>query len=60
MVWGAIGYNFLSPLVHIAGNLNSDRYIREIVEPEVFHLLRRIPGAVIQQDNVRLHVLQTA
>lgn len=60
MVWGAIGYNCRSHLVHIAGNLNSDRYIREIVEPEVLPLLRRIPGAVFQQDNARAHVSQTA
>ena len=39
MVWGAIGYNVRSRLVHIAGNFNSDRYIREVMKPEVLPLL---------------------
>lgn len=37
-------------------NLNRDRYIKEILGPEVFPLLRRISGAVFQQDNVCTHV----
>lgn len=59
MVWGAIGYDCRSHLVHIEGNLNSDRYIREIVEPEVLPLLQSIPGAIFQQDNARVHVSHT-
>ncbi|GFV96740.1 transposable element Tcb1 transposase [Trichonephila clavipes] len=30
MVWGGIGYHFRTPLVRIAGTLNSQRYISEI------------------------------
>ena len=59
MVRGAIGYDCRSHLVHIEGNLNSDRYIREIVEPEVLPLLQSIPGAIFQQDNTRVHVSHT-
>ena len=57
---GGIGYNVRSRLVHIEGNLNSDSYIWEVVEPKVLPLLRRILGAVFQQDNARAHVSQTA
>ena len=34
--------------------------MREVVEPEVFPLLRRIPGIVFLQDNACAHVPQTA
>ncbi|GFT08124.1 hypothetical protein TNCV_3301461 [Trichonephila clavipes] len=35
MVWGGIGYYSRTPLVRIAGNLNSQRYISEVLEPDV-------------------------
>ena len=57
---GGIGYNVRSRLVHIEGNLNSDSYIWEVVEPKVLPHLRHIPGAVFQQDNTPAHVSQTA
>ena len=60
MVWGAIGYNVRSRLVHITGNLKSGRYIREVVEGEVLPLLRHIPGALFQQNNARAHVSENA
>ena len=58
MVWGAIGYNVRSCLVHSTSNLNSNRYIWEVVELEVLPLLRYIPGDVFQQDNAYAHVSQ--
>ena len=56
MVWGAIEYNMRSSLLCIKGNLNSNRYIREILQPEVLPLLQATPHAIFQQDNVRPHV----
>ena len=56
MVWGAIGYNMRSRLPRIEGNLNSNRYIREILQPQVLPLLQATPHAIFQQDNARPHV----
>ncbi|KAJ4447701.1 hypothetical protein ANN_09709 [Periplaneta americana] len=39
-----------------SGNLNSNRYIREVLEPEVLPLLQAIPHAIFQQDGARPHV----
>ena len=50
MVWGAIRCNMRSRLLRIEDNLNSNRYIREVLQPEVLPLLlatphaRKIPG----------------
>ncbi|KAJ4430471.1 hypothetical protein ANN_22687 [Periplaneta americana] len=38
------------------GNLNSNRYIREVLEPEVLPLLQATPHAFFQQDNDQQHV----
>ena len=51
MVWGAIGYNMWSRLLRIEGNLNSNRYFREVLS-----LLQETPHATFQQDNARPHV----
>ena len=51
MVWGAIGYNIWSHLLCIEGNLNSNRYIREVLQPEALPLLQATPHAIFQQDN---------
>ena len=56
MVSGAIGYNMRSHLLYIEGNLNSNRYIREVSQPEVLPLLQATPHAILQQDNARPHV----
>ncbi|GFS77220.1 transposable element Tcb1 transposase [Trichonephila clavipes] len=39
MVWCGIGYHSRTPLVHITGTLNSQRYISEMVEPVVLPYL---------------------
>lgn len=54
MVWGAISYTGRSRLVLIQGNLNAQRYIDEILRPEVLPLVA-VPGAIFQQDNARPH-----
>ncbi|GFX43424.1 transposable element Tc1 transposase [Trichonephila clavipes] len=59
MVWSAILYHGRSNLLRIEGNLNSNKYVHEVVHPEVVPFLEGIPGAVFQQDNERPHVAKT-
>ncbi|GFX63047.1 transposable element Tcb1 transposase [Trichonephila clavipes] len=56
MVWGGIGYHSRTPLVCIAGTLNSHRYISEVLEPVVLPYLQGLSTAIFQQDNPRPHV----
>ncbi|GFW96003.1 transposable element Tcb1 transposase [Trichonephila clavipes] len=56
MVWDGIGYNSRTPLERIAGTLNSQRYISEVLEPVVLPYLQGLATAIFQQDNARLHV----
>ncbi|GFV72853.1 transposable element Tcb1 transposase [Trichonephila clavipes] len=42
--------------VHIAGTLNSQRYIFEVLEPVVLPYLQGLATAIFQQDNARPHV----
>ncbi|GFU29784.1 transposable element Tcb1 transposase [Trichonephila clavipes] len=51
MVWGGIGYHSRTPLVRIAGTLNSQRYISEVLEPVVLPYLQGLGTAIFQQDN---------
>ncbi|GFV10906.1 transposable element Tcb1 transposase [Trichonephila clavipes] len=53
MVWGGIGYHSHTPLVRIADNLNSQRYISEVMEPAVLLYLQGLATAIFQQDNAR-------
>ncbi|GFU34171.1 transposable element Tcb1 transposase [Trichonephila clavipes] len=52
MVWGSIGYHSRTPLVRIAGILNSQRYISEMLEPIVLPYLQGLVTAIFQQENV--------
>ncbi|GFV57148.1 transposable element Tcb1 transposase [Trichonephila clavipes] len=56
MVWGSIGYHSRTPLVHISGTLNSQRYMSEVLEPVVIPYLLGWATAIFQQDNARPHV----
>ncbi|KFM71332.1 Transposable element Tc3 transposase, partial [Stegodyphus mimosarum] len=56
MVWGGIGYHSRTPLVCIAGTLNSQRYISEVLDPIVLHYPQGLPTAIFQQENARPHV----
>ncbi|GFY01134.1 transposable element Tcb2 transposase [Trichonephila clavipes] len=60
MVWGAISCQRQSNLVRIEGNLNSNRYVREVLQPEVDPFLQVLHAAVFQQDNARPYVAKTA
>ncbi|GFV77916.1 transposable element Tcb1 transposase [Trichonephila clavipes] len=59
MVWGVISYHGLSNLLRIEGNLNSNKYIREVLQSEVVPFLQGIPGAIFPQDNARPRVAKT-
>ena len=59
MVWGAIAYNMRSCLLCIEGNLNSNHYIREVLQPEMLPLLQTTPHAIFEQDNALPHVARS-
>ncbi|GFT90109.1 transposable element Tc1 transposase [Trichonephila clavipes] len=59
MVCGTIVYHGRSQLLRILGNLNSTRYINEVLQPQAIHFLQGLPVAVFQQDNARPHVAKT-
>ncbi|GFY05764.1 transposable element Tcb1 transposase [Trichonephila clavipes] len=54
-VWGSIRYHSRT-LVRIAGTLNSQRYISEVLEPVVLPYLQGMATAIFQQDNALPHV----
>ncbi|GFU70143.1 transposable element Tcb1 transposase [Trichonephila clavipes] len=56
IVWGGIGYHSRTPLIRIAGTLNSQRYISEVLEPVVIPYLQGLATAIFQQDNALPHV----
>ena len=56
MVWGAIGYYMRCRLLRIEDNLNSNRYIKEVLQPEVVPFLQATPHGIFQQDNAWPHV----
>ncbi|GFT19319.1 transposable element Tcb1 transposase [Trichonephila clavipes] len=51
MVWGGIGLYSRTPLVRIAGTLNSQRFISKLLEPVVLSYLPGLVTAIFQQDN---------
>ena len=56
MVWAAVTMHRRTPLQFIAGNLNSQQYVDEVMRPMVLPFLRQIgQGAVFQDDNARPH-----
>ncbi|GFU88684.1 transposable element Tc1 transposase [Trichonephila clavipes] len=59
IVLGAISYHRRSNLLRIEGNFNSNRRVREVLQPEVVPFFQGIPGAMFQQDNARPHVAKT-
>ncbi|PRD34187.1 UNVERIFIED_CONTAM: Transposable element Tcb2 transposase [Trichonephila clavipes] len=44
MVWGAIAYNTRSLLVLIRGTMTAQRYVHDILQPDVLPLLQWLPG----------------
>ncbi|GFU08237.1 transposable element Tcb1 transposase [Trichonephila clavipes] len=56
MVCLGIGYHSLTPLLRIAGTLNSQRYISEVLELVVLPYLQGLATSIFQQDNAQPHV----
>ncbi|GFT06746.1 transposable element Tcb1 transposase [Trichonephila clavipes] len=56
IVWGGIGFHFRTPLVRIAGTLNRQLYISEVLEPMVLPYIQRLPSAIFEQDNSQPHM----
>ncbi|GFX63432.1 transposable element Tcb1 transposase [Trichonephila clavipes] len=56
MVWGGIGYHSRTPLVRIAGILNIQRCISEVLEAVVLPYLQGFSTAIFQQNNGRPHI----
>ncbi|GFX48902.1 transposable element Tcb1 transposase [Trichonephila clavipes] len=54
MIWDGTGYHSCTPL-RIAGTLNSQRYIFEVLEQVVLPYLQGLATAIFQQHNARLH-----
>lgn len=56
MVWGGISRHHRTPLYHVEGMLNGQRYLQEILQPLVTAALQQIgPQAVLQDDNATPH-----
>ncbi|GFU69194.1 transposable element Tcb1 transposase [Trichonephila clavipes] len=51
MVWGGIGYRSHAPLVRITGNLKSQRYISEVLEPFILPYHQGLATAIFRLDN---------
>ncbi|GFW39638.1 transposable element Tcb1 transposase [Trichonephila clavipes] len=60
MIWDGIGYPSRSPLVRIAGTLNCQRYISEVLKTVVLPYFQGLATAIFQQDNVLPHVARIA
>ena len=59
MVWAGFSAQYRTPLHHVQGNLNGQRYRDEILRPLALPMLRQIgQGAVYQDDNARPHRAQ--
>ena len=57
MVWGGICGGRKTRLLVLDGNLNAQRYINEVLVPEVIpFLLQNGPNLIFQQDNARPYV----
>ena len=56
MVWGGITLTNKTPLIQIIGNLNSNRYVDEILRPHVApHAAAIGDGFILMDDNARPH-----
>ncbi|GFX81471.1 uncharacterized protein TNCV_143211 [Trichonephila clavipes] len=53
MVWGASAYSTRSPLVLIRGTTTAQRYVYDILQPDVLPLMQRLPGDILQQVNAQ-------
>ena len=54
MMWAGISDDRKTELVHVPGNLRAVRYIDEILQPHLMHVIDR-QRELFQQENVRPH-----
>ncbi|UYV83577.1 hypothetical protein LAZ67_23001514 [Cordylochernes scorpioides] len=54
-VWGAIAYDYRSPLLRIQGTMTAQRYVDDVLRPVTLPYLQGVPNALYQQDNARPH-----
>ncbi|GFY21977.1 transposable element Tcb1 transposase [Trichonephila clavipes] len=59
MIWGGIGFHCPPSLVRIAGTLNSQCYICEVLEPVLFSYIQHLPSTIFQKDNAQPHVTRS-
>ncbi|GFV21729.1 DDE_3 domain-containing protein [Trichonephila clavipes] len=57
---GGIAYDSRSTLIVMRGTLTGQRYVDDILRPQVGHFLNGLPGAIFQQDNARPHTARVA
>ncbi|GFV25791.1 transposable element Tcb2 transposase [Trichonephila clavipes] len=55
MVWGVIVNDTRSPLILIHGTMTAQRYVHDILQPNVLPLMAGLPRAIFQQVNGRPH-----
>ncbi|GFS52725.1 transposable element Tcb2 transposase [Trichonephila clavipes] len=60
MAWGAIAYDSRSTLIVMRGTLTGQRYVDDILRTHVGPFLNGLPGAILQEDNVRTHTARVA
>ncbi|GFU70591.1 transposable element Tcb1 transposase [Trichonephila clavipes] len=53
---GGIGFHCRIPLVRIAGTLNIQRNVSEVLKPVFLPYIQRLPSAILQEGNARPHV----
>ncbi|GFV13685.1 hypothetical protein TNCV_5009671 [Trichonephila clavipes] len=56
MVWCSIEFHCRTPLVCIAGTLNSQCYNSEMLDDVILPYIQRLPSAIFHLDNSRPHV----
>ncbi|GFX44885.1 transposable element Tcb1 transposase [Trichonephila clavipes] len=49
-----------SPQVLIRRTMTAQRYVHDILQPHVFSLMQRLPGAIFQQYNAQLHTARVS
>ena len=61
MVWGGMSMHTRTPLHQVAGNLNGQRYVNEILRPIAVPAVQALgPGAVYMDDNAPAHRARVA
>ena len=58
-MWEAISNDRKTDLVHVLRNLTAVRYINEILQPHLMHVIDQQRG-LLQQDNARPHTARVA